>query len=173
MDHLVVLVFATVAALRLTTEWGLRYGALVPYATPSFIAFGLCATSAGWLADRWSRERIMVILFIGIGASALLANLANYPVQLSLRLTLVGVFGNMGVASVGLLSDFLIDTSGWCSAFFIPGVVSMVIGELYLRFVRMDRGAAAADLAAATTSQQKAAPPGRETGGCGFSGLSI
>ena len=130
----------------------------------------------------------MVIFFIGIGASALLAGLANSPVQLALCLTLVGVsaaiyhpvglamvvqgrektgmalaingvFGNMGVASAALLSGFLIDASGWRSAFFIPGAVSMVIGGLYLWFVRMDRVAAAVDLAAVTTSQQKAAPP--------------
>jgi len=145
LDHFFVLVFATVAALRLTTEWGLSYGALVPYATPSFIAFGLCAVPAGWLADRWSREGMMVIFFIGIGASALLAGLANSPLQLALCLTLVGifaaiyhpvglamivqgrdktgvalaingVFGNMGVASAALLSGFLIDTSSWRSA---------------------------------------------------------
>ena len=53
----------------------------------------------------------------------------------------------------------MIDAFAWRRAFFISGVVSMVIGGLYLRFVRMDRVAAAADLAAATTSQQKAAPP--------------
>ena len=130
----------------------------------------------------------MVIFFIGIGASALLAGLANSPVQLALCLTLVGVFAaiyhpvglamvvqgrdktgvalaingvfwNMGVASAPLLWGFLIDASGWRSAFFIPGVVSMVIGGLYLWFVRMDRVAAAADLATATASQQKTAPP--------------
>ena len=33
---------------------------LVPYATPAYIAFGLCAIPAGWLADKWSRERMMV-----------------------------------------------------------------------------------------------------------------
>lgn len=41
IDHLVMLVFATVAALALTREWGLGYGELVPYATPGFVAFGL------------------------------------------------------------------------------------------------------------------------------------
>ena len=145
---------------------------------------------------------MMVIFFIGIGASALLAGLANSPVQLALCLTLVGVFaaiyhpvglamvvqgrektgmalaingvfGNMGVASAALLSGFLISASGWRSAFFIPGVVSIVIGGLYLWFVRMDRVAAAADLAAATASQQKPPRRLRETGWCGFSGLSF
>lgn len=188
LDHLFVLVFATVAALRLTTEWGLSYGALVPYATPSFIAFGLCAIPAGWLADKWSREGMMVIFFIGIGASSLLAGLADSPVQIAICLTLVGifaaiyhpvglamvvqgrsrtgvalaingVFGNMGVASAALLSGFLIDASGWRSAYFIPGIVSIVIGGLYLAFVRSDRSAAAADLAAATAATKTDSQP--------------
>ena len=34
LDHLFMLVFATVAALRLTEEWGMSYAALIPYATP-------------------------------------------------------------------------------------------------------------------------------------------
>ena len=39
LDHLFTLIFATVAALALTREWGLSYGELVPYATPGFVAF--------------------------------------------------------------------------------------------------------------------------------------
>ena len=61
LDHLLMLVFATVAALRLSGEWGMSYAALIPYATPGFVAFGLCAIPAGWLADRWSREGMLVI----------------------------------------------------------------------------------------------------------------
>ena len=56
LDHLFMLIFATVAALRLAEEWGMSYAALIPYATPGFVAFGICAIPAGWLADKWSRE---------------------------------------------------------------------------------------------------------------------
>ena len=69
LDHLFMLVFATAAALQLSTKWGMSYAELVPYATPGFIAFGVCAIPAGWLADKWSREGMMVVFFIGIGAS--------------------------------------------------------------------------------------------------------
>ena len=31
LDHFFVLIFATVAALRLTSEWGMSYGQLIPY----------------------------------------------------------------------------------------------------------------------------------------------
>jgi len=68
-DHLFVLIFATVAALALAREWGMSYAALIPYATPGFIAFGIGAVPAGWIADKWRRDGMMVIFFIGIGKS--------------------------------------------------------------------------------------------------------
>ena len=55
LDHLSMLIFASEAALRLSTEWGMSYATLIPYATPGFVAFGTCALPAGWLADRWSK----------------------------------------------------------------------------------------------------------------------
>lgn len=69
IDHFLVLIFASAAALRLTTEWAMSYAELIPYATPGLVAFGLFAIPAGWLADKWSREGMMVIFFLGIGAS--------------------------------------------------------------------------------------------------------
>ena len=60
LDHLFMLIFATVAALVLAREWGLSYAELIPYATPGLVA-GLFSLPAGWLADRWSREGMMVV----------------------------------------------------------------------------------------------------------------
>lgn len=165
LDHYFMLIFATAAALRLTTEWGMSYSELIPYATPGFIAFGVCAIPAGWLADKWSRQGMMVIFFIGIGLSSILTGLVNTPLQISISLTAIGifaaiyhpvglamvvqgrqkmgiplaingVFGNMGVACAALLSGFLIDTSGWRSAFIISGVVAVFIGAAYLIFIQ-------------------------------------
>ena len=85
LDHLFILIFAT-AALALTEEWGMSYAALIPYATPAFVAFGVVAIPAGWLADRWSREGMMVVFFIGIGASSILASFAGTPLQMSVCL---------------------------------------------------------------------------------------
>jgi MFS family permease len=164
LDHLFLLVFAT-AALRLTTEWGMSYAELIPYATPAFVVFGLGAIPAGWLADKWSREGMMVVFFLGIGACSTLAGLANGPLQIAICLTLIGmfaaiyhpvglamvvqgrertgvplaingVFGNMGVACAALLTGYLVDASGWRSAFIIPGAVSIAVGILYLLFIR-------------------------------------
>lgn len=173
LDHLFLLVFAT-AALRLTMDWGLTYAQLIPYATPAFIAFGMGAIPAGWLADKWSRPGMMVVFFIGIGASSILASMANTPLQMGICLTFIGVFasiyhpvglamvvqgvdksgvplaingiyGNMGVASAALLTGYFVDHSGWRTAFIIPGAVSIAIGVLYLLFVRSRQRAHAAN----------------------------
>ena len=167
-DHLFMLVFASVAALRLNSEWGMSYAELIPYATPGFIAFGVCALLAGWLADKWSREGMMVVFFIGIGISSILASAATSPMQIAISLTFIGVFaaiyhpvglamvvqgrekagvplaingiyGNMGVASAALLTGFLIDSAGWRSAFYLPGVISILLGISYLLFIRKDK----------------------------------
>jgi len=184
LDHLFMLVFASAAALRLSTEWELSYAQLVPYATPGFIAFGVCAILAGWVADKWSREGMIVIFFIGIGASSLIAGMANSPLQIAAGLTLIGIFaaiyhpvglamvvqgrartgvplaingifGNLGVASAALLTGFLIDNAGWRSAFYVPGVVSIFLGLSYWYFVRNEQRVAAVEISASGAVQKK------------------
>ncbi len=92
LDHMLTLVFATVAALALTREWGMSYSALIPYATPGFIAFGVFALPAGWLADRWSREGMMAVFFVGIGLAAIATGFARTPFEVGLGLFVVGIF---------------------------------------------------------------------------------
>lgn len=159
-DHMFMLVFATVAALALTHEWGMTYAELIPYGTPGFIAFGLLALPAGWIADKWSREAMMAIFFVGMGLASMATALANSPLQIGAGLLAIGVFGaiyhpvglplviegrdktgtaiaingvwgNLGVASAALISGFLIDTGGWRSAFVVPGIVCVATGLLY------------------------------------------
>ena len=178
LDHLFMLVFATVAALKLTNEWGMSYAELIPYATPGFIAFGLCALPAGWIADKWSREGMMTVFFFGIGIASMLTALASTPMEIGAGLLLIGVFGaiyhpvglamvvqgrkrtgiplavngifgNMGVASAALLTGFMIDSSGWESAFLIPGLVSVAIGVAYVVYLISTREARAAAKTAA------------------------
>lgn len=91
LDHLFTLIFATVAALALSREWGLSYAELVAYATPGFIAFGLFSLPAGRIADRWSRHGMMVVFFIGIGLSAIVTGFAQSPLQIGIMLFVVGV----------------------------------------------------------------------------------
>lgn len=165
IDHLLPLVFATVAALVLTREWGMSYAELIPYATPALVVFGLGALPAGWLADRWSRQKMMVIFFFGIGASAIATAYANTPLTLALGLFAIGlfgsiyhpvglamviqggqrtglplavngVFGNLGVACAVLFTSLLIEASGWRAAFIWPGLVTLLVGVAYWIFIR-------------------------------------
>jgi MFS family permease len=91
LDHLFTLIFATVAALALSKEWGLTYAELVPYAMPGFVAFGLFSLPAGRIADRWSRHGMMVVFFIGIGLASIATGFAQAPLQIGILLFVVGV----------------------------------------------------------------------------------
>ena len=168
LDHLFMLIFATVAAVRLGDEWGMSYAALIRYATPGFIAFGVGAIAAGWIADTWSREGMMIVFFTGIGASSIAASFADTPLEIALGLLAIGVFasiyhpvgiamvvqgrrrtgvplaingvcGNLGVAAAALLTGLLIDTVGWRGAFVLPGAVTIGLGVAYAVFVRAGR----------------------------------
>ena len=189
LDHFFMLIFATVAALRLANEWGMSYAAIIPYATPGFIAFGVAAVPAGWLADKWSREGMIVIFFLGIGASSILTALAGSPIEIALGLTAIGlfgaiyhpvglalviqgrektgvplaingIFGNLGVASAALLTGYLIDTAGWRNAFVLPGVISIGIGIAYAAFLWSGRERGAAERAGASAGSAKRASGG-------------
>jgi MFS family permease len=160
LDHLFTLIFATVAALALYREWGLGYADLLKYATPGFLAFGLFALPAGWLADKWSREGMMSVFFFGIGLASIATAFARTPFEVGLGLFVVGVFaaiyhpvglaivvakwkntgmriavngvfGNLGVASAALITGYFIDHGGWRIAFIVPGVVAIAMGIVY------------------------------------------
>src|SRR5439155_10291387 len=92
LDHLFTLIFATVAALALHREWGLGYADLLKYATPGFFAFGVFALPAGWLADKWSRDGMMSVFFIGIGFASIVTSFARTPFEIGLGLFVIGVF---------------------------------------------------------------------------------
>lgn len=168
-DHLLMLVFATVAALSLSHEWGMSYAELIPYATPGFVAFGVFAMPAGWLADKWNRKGMMLVFYIGIGLSSIFTALADTPLQIGIGLFAIGVsaaiyhpvglalvvqgrentgiplaingiFGNMGVACAALITGFLIDHAGWRSAFVWPGIMSIATGIAYAGLLYTGRG---------------------------------
>ncbi len=161
LDHLFMLIFATVAALALYREWGITYSELLAYATPGFFAFGLFSLPAGWLADKWSRDGMMTVFFIGIGTASICTSFASSPLQIGLGLFAIGVFGaiyhpvglaivtmkwkntgmriamngvwgNLGVASAALLTGYMIDNGGWRLAFVLPGIFSILLGFAYM-----------------------------------------
>ncbi len=159
-----MLVFATMAALTLSHEWGMSYAELIPYATPGFVAFGVCAVPAGWSADKWNRKGMMIVFYIGIGLSSIGSALAETPLQIAIGLSFIGIFaavyhpvglalvvqgrentgvplaingiyGNLGVACAALVTGFFIDQTGWRSAFIWPGIVSIATGFSYAGIV--------------------------------------
>jgi MFS family permease len=167
-DHLFLLIFATVAALSLSHEWGMRYAELIPYATPGFVAFGIGSMPSGWLADKWSRNGMMAVFFVAIGLSSILTSLAKTPIQMGLGLFFIGlsaaiyhpvglalvvqnrektgvplalngIFGNMGVACAALITGYLIDRTGWRSAFIWPGILSIATGIAFILFLYTNR----------------------------------
>ncbi len=166
LDHLFMLVFATIAALALHREWGIGYGELLTYATPGFFAFGVFALPAGWIADKWSRDGMMCIFFIGIGIAAIFTSFATSPLEVGLGLFLIGMFaaiyhpvglaivtmkwrdtgmriaangvwGNLGVASAALITGYMIDHGGWRMAFSLPGMFSIGVGLVFM-YLRWD-----------------------------------
>lgn len=159
-DHLTTLVFATVAAVALNREWGMSYAQLIAYATPGFVSFAVFSLPAGRLADRWSREGMMVVYFIGLGLASIATALARTPMEIAIGLFVLGmfaaiyhpvglallvqgrtrtgmtiavngVFGNLGVGSAALVTGYFIDNGGWRLAFVAPGVVCIALGFFY------------------------------------------
>ena len=163
LDHLVMLVFPTVV-IALGREWGRPYSELLPLALGGFIAFGAFAIPAGWLADHWSRYKMMALFFFGIGASLFITGFAQSSWQIALGLTLTGMFaaiyhpvgiamlvaapqslgralgwnglwGNLGLAMAALAAGALMDLFGWRAAFFVPGIASILAGAAFLLLV--------------------------------------
>ena len=163
LDHLVMLVFPTVV-VALGREWGRPYSELLPLALGGFIAFGAFALPAGWLADHWSRYKMMAVFFFGIGASMIVTGFAQSAWQIGLGLTVIGMFaaiyhpvgiamlvaapekmgralgwnglwGNLGLAAAALIAGALMDFFGWRAAFFIPGAICLATGVAFLMLV--------------------------------------
>ncbi|MBI1943890.1 MAG: MFS transporter [Betaproteobacteria bacterium] len=164
LDHLAMLVFPT-AVVALAREWDRPYSELLPLALGGFIAFGAFAIPAGWLADHWSRYRMMAVFFFGIGAALLATGFAQSAWQLALGLTVIGAFaaiyhpvgiamlvaapekigwvlgwnglwGNLGLAFSALLTGALVDAAGWRAAFFVPGLFCIFSAIAFLLLVK-------------------------------------
>jgi MFS family permease len=163
LDHLVMLVFPTVV-IALGREWSRPYSEMLPLALGGFIAFGAFAIPAGWLADHWSRYKMMAVFFFGIGGALFLTGFAQTPWQIAAGLTLTGMFaaiyhpvgiamlvaapknlgmalgwnglwGNLGLAIAAIVSGALMDLWGWRAAFFLPGLASIAAGAFFLLLV--------------------------------------
>ena len=164
IDHYAMLIFAA-AVIIMGPALGMAYSELLPYATPGFVAFGAGSLVTGWLGDRWSRRHMMVIFFIGIGASMISVGFVSTPLQLGATLLAIGlfasiyhpvgtamivsyaealgremgingVFGNLGVASSALVTGVIGQYFGWRWAFILPGSITVLFGLLFAAMVK-------------------------------------
>jgi len=177
LDHYVMLIYPT-AAISLVSIFGLKFAELIALSTPAFVAFGVFALPAGWLADRWSRRNMMALFFAGCGVSLIGAGLAPTPILLAIAFTAVGMFaaiyhpvgtamlieqavsrgrsmafngvcGNLGVALAAGATATLAVAFGWRAAFLVPGAVCLVTAVAYLLLVPDERRKAAGRATAA------------------------
>jgi MFS family permease len=159
-NHVIMLVFPTVA-LVLENEWGWSFGDLLSLSFLGYLAYGLAALPAGWIADRWSTRGMMAIYLLGTGAVTFLTGFAGTPWALGAGLTAMGlsasiyhpvgtsfivchavnrgkalgangVFGTLGVATAALIASTLTDGWGWRMAFWGPGAICFVTGVAFL-----------------------------------------
>jgi MFS family permease len=161
MDHLFLLIFAT-AVSAIATEWGRSWQDLMPYTTGAFFMFGLGSLPSGRLGDLWGRRAMMIVFFLGLGASGLLVAAVQTPWQLAVALTVMGAFssiyhpvgipmivqdskrpgftiglnglaGNLGIAFAAILTGFLVQHVGWRMAFAVPSLLAIACGAIFSR----------------------------------------
>jgi MFS family permease len=163
LDHLFLLIFAT-AVGAIAADWGMVWQDLMPYTAGAFVMFGLGSLPAGRLGDLWGRRAMMVIFFLGMGASGLLIATTSGVWSLAAALTLMGVFssiyhpvgipmlvqhsdnpgftigvnglfGNLGIAVAAILTGFLVKSLGWRAAFAVPGGIALLCAALFVLLV--------------------------------------
>jgi MFS family permease len=157
-DHFFLLIFPT-AALAIAPAWGMSYAQTLLLGTPLYVMFALGTLPSGWLGDRIDRMKLIILFFVGCGASCLLIASSSgpstlmtglgflglftslyHPVGLALvtdiskrtgrALAINGVFGNMGLAFAAITTGILAKYAGWQSAFALPGVLSVALGAI-------------------------------------------
>jgi MFS family permease len=171
LDHLFLLIFAT-AVSAIAIDFGMgRWEDMMPYTVGAFLMFGLGSIPAGRLGDLWGRRPMMIVFFLGIGASSIAVAFTQTPMQMAIALTVLGVFsaiyhpvgipllvqkssrpgftigvnglaGNLGIAMAALLTGFLVAWQGWRMAFIVPGLVSIVCGVLFAWLAPLEQMAA-------------------------------
>ena len=164
IDHLFLLIFAT-AVSSIAVDFGFaRWEDLMPYGAGAFLMFGLGSWPAGRLGDLWGRRQMMLVFFVGMGLSAMLAAFCTNAWQLAAALALLGTFsaiyhpvgipmlvqgalrpgavigvnglaGNLGIAAAALLTGLMVKYFGWRAAFMLPGLLCLAMALVFARVV--------------------------------------
>src|SRR5438445_421162 len=133
IDHYAMLIFAA-AVIIMGPALGMAYSELLPCATPGFVAFGAGSLITGWLGDRWSRRHMMVIFFLGIGASMIAVGFVQTPLQLGAALLTIGLFASIyhpvGTAMIVSYADKLGREMGLTGVYVCGPITQYTIGKL-------------------------------------------
>lgn len=156
MNHVLLTLYATLV-LVIGHEWHQSFNFLTALWLPGAMLLGVGAPLAGWLGDRWGETRVLVLCFLTLGVSAMLAGLAQNPLQLEGALALLGLSGSIyhpvgiawvvkhaevrgrAIASTGIAGSFgvalgpivaggLATLIGWRAGFIIPGALTVALG---------------------------------------------
>jgi FSR family fosmidomycin resistance protein-like MFS transporter len=154
--HIIVALFITLV-LVLAPLWGRPYEELIGLWTLGALMLGLGAPVAGWVGDRFGEIRVMLIFFAGIGVASIGCGLADGAGELTLWLTVMGLFGaiyhpvgtawvvknvarrgqsialvgiagSIGAAIASTVAGGLADLASWRVAFILPGVLALLAG---------------------------------------------
>jgi MFS family permease len=141
---------------------------LIALSSTTFVAFGVFSLPAGWLADRWSRRNMMAAFYFGCGLSMIAIALSPNLIALSIAMFMLGVFaaiyhpvgmamliqasgakgrtlasngvcGNLGVSFAAGVSGALAYWIDWRAAFYLPALVLIASGVIYVRLTPDDR----------------------------------
>jgi FSR family fosmidomycin resistance protein-like MFS transporter len=164
LTHLLMLLYPTVV-LTLETLFPLTYGELMWLSVPGMVLYGFAALPAGWLGDRWSAERMMVVFFVGSGVAAIVTGLAQTPFGIALGLGLIGffgsiyhpvgtawlvrhaenrgrmlgwngIFGSIGIGAGPFIAASLTTFYSWRAAFLVPGMLCLALGAALALLLR-------------------------------------
>ncbi|HZP71557.1 MAG TPA: MFS transporter [Pseudolabrys sp.] len=167
IDHFVLLIYPTVV-IGLETVYERSYSELIALSSTAFVAFGVFSLPAGWLADRWSRRNMMAAFYVGCGLSLAAAGLAPNLTTLAIAMFALGMFasiyhpvgmamlieaskargrtlafngvcGNLGVSLAAGISAALTTWLGWRAAFYVPAVLLVATGIVYVWLTPGDR----------------------------------
>ena len=167
LDHFVLLIYPTVV-IGLEPIYNRPYSELIALSSTTFVAFGVFALPSGWLADRWSRRNMMAAFYFGCGVSLIAIALAPNLLVLSIAMFMLGVFaaiyhpvgmamlieasgangrtlafngvcGNLGVSLAAGISGALAYWVHGRAAFFLPALVLLGSGAVYVRLTPDDR----------------------------------
>jgi len=159
MVHVLELTFGIVL-ISIADEFGTGLFTFGILANVFGLAFGLTALPSGYLADRMSERRLLILCCLGMGLSSIAVGLSPDVLLLGVALSLLGVSlgilhptgstfvariasqrgqgfgyfgigGNLGVALGPLLAGVIASAFGWRASYLIFSIPALLLGAMF------------------------------------------